>query len=93
MKLIAAASLLSLSLFSSVVSADVATSGNTSGGTIVIYASSMEEAQRKIESLEPNGASTIIILLKNADGTTSELRGVNFEELRGVNFPDEPIPG
>ena len=78
MKSIAAASLLALSLFSAVASADEATSDKSSGGTIVIYATSMEEAQKQIDSLDVGVGSTVIIYLKNPDGTTTELRGVNF---------------
>ena len=78
MKSIAVASLLALSLFSGVVSADDAKSDGTSGETIVIYATSMEDAQKQIESLKRNIGSTVIILLTNPDGTVTELRGVNF---------------
>ena len=78
MKSIAAASLLALSMFSGVVSADDEKSDGTSGETVVIYATSMEDAQKQIESLQRDVGSSVIIFLTNPDGTTTELRGVNF---------------
>ena len=78
MKSIAAASLLALSLFAGVVSADDAKSNPTSDETIMIYATSVEDAQRQIQSLDAGAGSSIIVFLKNPDGTTTELRGVNF---------------
>ena len=77
MKSIVASSLLALSLFSGVVSADDAKSDGASGKTIVIYATSIEEAQKQLEAQSEIGSS-VVILVRNPDGTITELRGVNF---------------
>lgn len=69
MKSIAAAALLALSLLSGAVRADEGKPTET----IVIYASTMEDAMKQVEALNRGDVGTsVIIRLTNPDGSTAQ---------------------
>ena len=74
MKTIAAAAFLALSLSGAVSANTVGFDDGQPDKTIVIYATSMEDAMRQIAGLSKDADSDVVIIVKNPDGTVTEAR-------------------